>query len=123
MSVLPRKLTAQDVRVCVTGYDHNRPDPFPGMGDFIGWAEAIERMPDGGILYSEDRGISWTRSDRAVKAGGPTICAAMKPPKLLRHTVGIGPAGVSANRCNHNAFASFVFLDTTLGNRRPTRPS
>jgi hypothetical protein len=56
VSVKARKLTARDVRVCVTGYDHNRPDPFPGMGDFIGWAEAIDRMPDGDLLIVHSSG-------------------------------------------------------------------
>jgi len=50
------KLTAKQARICVTGYDHNRPDPFPGLGDFIGWAEAIERMPNGDILLAHSAG-------------------------------------------------------------------
>lgn len=33
------KLTARETRICVTGHDHNRPEPLPGMGNFIGWAE------------------------------------------------------------------------------------
>ena len=56
------KLTAEHARVCVTGYDHNRPDPFPGLGDFIGWAEAIERMPNGDLLLVHSAGyghVSW----------------------------------------------------------------
>ncbi|MAE68139.1 MAG: hypothetical protein CMJ18_28145 [Phycisphaeraceae bacterium] len=56
--VRPRPLTAKDVRVCVTGYDHNPPDPFPGMGEFIGWAEAIERMPNGDILLVHSAGYA-----------------------------------------------------------------
>ncbi len=51
-----KKLTAEDARLCVTGYDYNRPDPFPGLGDFIGWAEAIERMPNGDILLVHSAG-------------------------------------------------------------------
>lgn len=36
-------------RVTVTGYDVNRPDPYPGMGDF-GWAGNIERLADGRLM-------------------------------------------------------------------------
>ena len=51
-----KKLTATEARVCVTGHDHNRPAPFPGLGDFIGWAEAIQRMPNGDILLVHSAG-------------------------------------------------------------------
>ena len=57
-------LTATDTRICVTGYDHNRPDPFPGLGDFIGWAEAIERMPNGDILLVHSAGCGTVRKDK-----------------------------------------------------------
>ena len=71
VAVTARKLTAQDVRVCVTGYDTNPPDPFPGMGQFIGWAEAIERMPDGSILlvHSAGYGHVSSASPRDVRGG------------------------------------------------------
>lgn len=49
-------LKATDARLCVTGYDHNRPAAFPGLGDFIGWAEAIERMPNGDLLLAHSAG-------------------------------------------------------------------
>ena len=49
-------LTAKDVRVCVTGFDHNRPKPFDGMGEFIGWAEGIQRLPNGDILLIHSAG-------------------------------------------------------------------
>ena len=64
------RLTAADVRVCVTGYDVNSPDPFPGMGDFIGWAEAIERLPNGDLLLAHSAGwghVSWA-SPRKLKS-------------------------------------------------------
>ena len=69
MSTVRGELSALDARVCVTGHDHNRPDPFPGMGDFIGWAEAIERLPDGDILLAHSSGwghVSWA-SPRKLK--------------------------------------------------------
>ena len=42
-------LTVEQARLCVTGFDHNRPANFPGLGDFIGWARGIERAPNGDI--------------------------------------------------------------------------
>ena len=44
-----RPLTIEAARVVVTGHDFNRPDPFPGMGDF-GWAGNIERLADGRLM-------------------------------------------------------------------------
>jgi len=43
-------------RVCVTGADHNRPDAFPGLGDFIGWPGGIDRMPNGDLLLVHSAG-------------------------------------------------------------------
>ena len=65
----PKKLSAEEARICVTGFDHNRPDRFPGLGDFIGWAEAIERMPNGDILLAHSAGrIQNVRfADRSVR--------------------------------------------------------
>ena len=55
--VAPRQSAAADTlhditqaRVCITGADHNRPEPFPGLGGFIGWPGGIERMPNGDLL-------------------------------------------------------------------------
>ena len=42
-------LTIKDARVAVTGHDVNRPDNFPGAGDF-GWAGNIERLEDGRLM-------------------------------------------------------------------------
>jgi hypothetical protein len=42
----------------VTGWDKNRPDAFPGLGDFIGWAGGLERMPDGDLLLAHSAGYS-----------------------------------------------------------------
>jgi len=41
-----------EARVCITGADHNRPDNFPGLGDFIGWPGGVERMPNGDLLLA-----------------------------------------------------------------------
>ena len=37
-------LNINQARVCVTGADHNRPDSYVGVGDFIGWPGGIDRM-------------------------------------------------------------------------------
>ncbi len=49
-------LTAEEARVCATGWDFNRPSPFPGLGDFIGWASGLERMPNGNLLLAHSAG-------------------------------------------------------------------
>jgi len=49
-------ITTEQARVCVTGWDINRPDDFPGLGDFIGWAGALERMPNGDLLLAHSAG-------------------------------------------------------------------
>ena len=43
-------------RICVTGHDHNRPDPFPGLGDFIGWVGGVERLANGDLLFVHSAG-------------------------------------------------------------------
>lgn len=43
-------VTIDQARVCITGSDHNRPEPFPGLGDFIGWPGGIERVADNTLL-------------------------------------------------------------------------
>lgn len=54
-----------EARVCVTGADHNRPDAFSGLGDFIGWPGGIERMPNGDLR---------TRPKRAAKRAKQQDC-------------------------------------------------
>ena len=49
-------LTVEQARLCVTGFDHNRPANFPGLGDFIGWARGIERTPNGDLLLVHSAG-------------------------------------------------------------------
>jgi len=65
-------LSAQEARICVTGYDHNRPDHFPGLGDFIGWAEGIERMPNGDILLCHSAGY-WHASFASPRQFRPEL--------------------------------------------------
>jgi len=42
-------LTIDQARVYVAGHDHNRPDPYPGIGDF-GWAGNPQQLPGGELL-------------------------------------------------------------------------
>ena len=49
-------LAVEQARLCVTGFDHNRPVNFPGLGDFIGWARGIERAPNGDLLLVHSAG-------------------------------------------------------------------
>lgn len=68
----PKKLSAEEARICVTGFDHNRPDRFPGLGDFIGWAEAIERMPNGDLLLAHSAGY-WHASFASPRQFHPDL--------------------------------------------------
>ncbi|HIK90918.1 MAG TPA: exo-alpha-sialidase, partial [Planctomycetes bacterium] len=43
-------------RICVTGYDHNRPDDFPGLGDFIGWTCGVVRLANDELLFVHSAG-------------------------------------------------------------------
>ena len=49
-------LPLKKARVCVTGFDHNRPDPFPGLGDFIGWVGDVTRLANGELLFVHSAG-------------------------------------------------------------------
>ena len=69
-------------RICVAGADHNRPAPFPGLGDFIGWPGGIERLPDSSLLlvhsagywhssFAEPREIEPQRRHEWLQSGWP----------------------------------------------------
>lgn len=49
-------LSLEEARVCITGFDHNRPDPFPGIGDFIGWVGGVNRLANGELLCVHSAG-------------------------------------------------------------------
>jgi hypothetical protein len=51
-----KSLNIKQARVCVTGADHNRPDSYIGLGDFIGWPGGIDRMPNGDLLLTHSSG-------------------------------------------------------------------
>lgn len=48
-------LTIEQARVVVTGFDTNRPDPFPGRGEF-GWPGNIARLDDGSLMLVHSAG-------------------------------------------------------------------
>lgn len=90
-------VTLEEARVAVTVHDINRPDPFPGAGDF-GWAGNVQRLddgrllmvcrPDGGLFHSADEGVTWSETGRIPVTGtfkapclfvlsdGTVVCAA-----------------------------------------------
>ena len=49
-------LTTSQARLLVTGADHNRPDSYPGIGDFLGWPGGIDRMSNGDLLLTHSSG-------------------------------------------------------------------
>ncbi|MBM79105.1 MAG: hypothetical protein CMJ78_00745 [Planctomycetaceae bacterium] len=46
----------EKARICITGFDHNRPDPFPGLGDFIGWVGDMVRLKNGDLMFTHSAG-------------------------------------------------------------------
>lgn len=49
-------LPLDKARICVTGFDHNRPDSFPGLGDFVGWVGGLNRLANGELLFVHSAG-------------------------------------------------------------------
>jgi len=49
-------LPLEEARICVTGFDHNRPDDFPGLGDFIGWTSGAVPLANGDLLFVHSAG-------------------------------------------------------------------
>jgi len=49
-------LPLKAARICVTGFDHNRPEHFPGLGDFIGWVGDVVRLKNGELLFVHSAG-------------------------------------------------------------------
>jgi len=43
-------------RICITGFDHNRPEAFPGLDDFIGWVGEVTRLANGELLFTHSGG-------------------------------------------------------------------
>lgn len=49
-------LPLDKARICITGFDHNRPDSFPGLGDFIGWVGDVIQLANGELLFVHSAG-------------------------------------------------------------------
>ena len=54
---VPAPLTIEEARVAVTGHDVNRPDPFPGLGEFS-WPGNIQRLDNGELLLVHSAGYA-----------------------------------------------------------------
>jgi len=132
--------TIGQARVLVTGAQHNRPDSFPGLGDFIGWPGGIERSGDGELLlvhsagywhvsFAEPRMIepnrrqSWLKSDWPLDFPAPTGGRTMmtrssdngrtwsKPETLLDHCLDDGPHALF--RCNDGTLLCFITVQAS----------
>ena len=55
-AVAAKPLSIGKARLLVTGARHNRPDDYPGIGDFIGWPGGIDRLPNGDLLMTHSSG-------------------------------------------------------------------
>ena len=80
-------LTIEQARLCVTGWDHNRPANFPGLGDFIGWARGIERAPNGDLLLVHSAGywhVSFARPRYSTKGREKSGKQKVGPSTMMR---------------------------------------
>lgn len=128
-------LTYRTARVCVTGYDTNRPATFPGIGDFIGWTGGAVRAANGDLLvchsagywhvsFAQPRKIAdatrkrWAESGWPLDFPAPTGGRSMlvrstdngrtwsKPDTILDHRLDDGP--VSMFLCSDGTLLCFV---------------
>ncbi len=72
-SPLVAQKMASEMRVTVTGHDVNRPDDYPGIGDF-GWAGNIERLADGRLMLVHQWGY-WHSSFSEPRMIEPELAA------------------------------------------------
>ena len=54
--VAAKPLSIGEARLLVTGARHNRPENYPGIGDFIGWPGGVDRLPNGDLLVTHSSG-------------------------------------------------------------------
>ena len=91
---------ARAARVCVTGWDVNRPETFPGLGDFIGWAGGLERMPNGDLLLAHSAGY-WHASFASPRLFAPETrekYAAAGWPAVGQHAAKPAPTAILGSR-------------------------
>ncbi len=56
LAIFSKPLPLKEARLLVTGARHNRPAPYPGIGDFLGWPGGIDRLPNGDLLVVHSSG-------------------------------------------------------------------
>jgi len=133
-------LSVNQARVLVTGAEHNRPAPFPGLGNFIGWPGGIERSPDGELLivhsagywhvsFAQPRQIEPTRHERWLRSDWPLDFAAptggrtmitrsadggktwSQPQTVLDHRLDDGPHALF--RCQDGTLLCFITIQAS----------
>ena len=126
-----RPLTINNARVCVTGADQNRPDPFPGLGNFIGWPGGIDRMPDGDLLLGHSAGYwhssfaqprqiepklreRWTREGWPLDFPAPTGGRVMACRSSDNGRTWSRPVTIVDHRLDDGAHAVFACRDGTV---------
>ena len=73
-AVAAKPLSIGKARLLVTGARHNRPDDYPGIGDFIGWPGGIDRLPNGDLLMPHSSGY-WHSSFAMPRQIEPKLAA------------------------------------------------
>ena len=73
-AVAAKPLSIGKARLLVTGARHNRPDDYPGIGDFIGWPGGIDRLPNGDLLVTHSSGY-WHSSFAMPRQIEPKLAA------------------------------------------------
>ena len=73
-AVAAKPLSIGKARLLGTGARHNRPDDYPGIGDFIGWPGGIDRLPNGDLLMTHSSGY-WHSSFAMPRQIEPKLAA------------------------------------------------
>ena len=73
-AVAAKPLSIGKARLLVTGARHNRPDDYPGIGDFIGWPGGSDRLPNGDLLMTHSSGY-WHSSFAMPRQIEPKLAA------------------------------------------------
>lgn len=126
-----KPLTVRQARICVTAADHNRPDDYPGIGDFIGWPGGLERLPNGDLLLAHSAGYwhssfaqprkiepelrkRWTREGWPLEFAAPTGGRTMACRSTDDGKTWSKPTTIIDYRLDDGAHAVFSCRDGTL---------
>jgi photosystem II stability/assembly factor-like uncharacterized protein len=121
----------KQARVCVTGADHNRPAPYPGLGDFIGWPGGVARLPNGDLLLAHSAGYwhssfaqprqiepslrkDWLASGWPLDFGAPTGGRVMACRSTDQGKTWSEPFTLLDHRLDDGAHAVFTCRDGTI---------